>query len=324
MKKQKNIIPNKIGSQIYQDLANDYHAHLLKLGYHPKNSRSRYHNICEFLHWLEQQNWLDITKITTDQINHYYHHLSQRPNKVNKKNGDILSQKTTHNHMRNIKDLFEMLLNQQVITTNPCSTLKFPYPKHQSERTILTREEIHQLYEVTETAKERAILSLSYGCGLRVGELEKCDIQDLRLKDKILIIPEGKNKKRRIVPLSKGVATDLGEYFYYERNLLKMGRDYAMNANNRYAFMLNSRGGRMKKWTYNKHLKTIIQRTENQQIIKKQITIHSLRHSIATHLIEQVIKVEQVRQFLGHSQLETTQLYTHISQEQLKKLVKNE
>lgn len=321
MKKQKNIIPNKIGSQIYQDLANDYHAHLLKLGYHPKNSRSRYHNICEFLHWLEQQNWLDITTITTDQINHYYHHLSQRPNK---KNGEILSQKTTHNHMRNIKDLFEMLLNQQVITTNPCSTLKFPYPKHQSERTILTREEIHQLYEVTETAKERAILSLSYGCGLRVGELEKCDIQDLRLKDKILIIPEGKNKKRRVVPLSKGVTTDLGEYFYYERDLLKMGRDYALNTNNRYAFMLNSRGGRMKKWTYNKHLKTIIQRTENQQIIKKQITIHSLRHSIATHLIEQGIKVEQIRQFLGHSQLETTQLYTHISQEQLQKLVKKE
>ena len=85
--------------------------------------------------------------------------------------------------------------------------------------------------------------------------------------------------------------------------------------------MLHSRGGRMNKWTYNKYLKRIIERTENQAIKDKQITIHNLRHSIATHLLEQGIPVEQVRLFLGHSQLETTQIYTHISRRQLKELV---
>ncbi len=65
----------------------------------------------------------------------------------------------------------------------------------------------------------------------------------------------------------------------------------------------------------------MIERTENEEIQGKEIAMHSLRHSIATHLIEQGIPVEQVRQFLGHSQLETTQVYTHISKQQLKDLI---
>lgn len=85
--------------------------------------------------------------------------------------------------------------------------------------------------------------------------------------------------------------------------------------------MLNSRGGRMREWTYNSSLRNIIVRTEIKAIINKEISMHNLRHSIATHLIEQGIPVEQVRQFLGHSQLETTQVYTHISKQQLKDLI---
>ena len=299
----------------YLDLAQRFYQHILRLGYHPKSSRSKYNYICEFLHWLEQKGASDITKVSPKQINDYYQYLSSRPSL---KDGSTLSQKTTHSHLRNVRDLFTMLQNEGKIAVNPCSTLNFPYPTRTNERTVLTQAEISELYEATQTAQERAILSLAYGCGLRVGELEKCDIKDIRLKDKILIVPDGKGRKRRVVPLSKGVAKDLGDYFYYERDLLKMGRDFK---NAGFAFMLNSRGGRMKKWTYNKYLKAIIERTENRKIIKKQITIHSLRHSIATHLLEQGIPVEQVRMFLGHSQLETTQVYTHISREQLQKLM---
>jgi site-specific recombinase XerD len=115
------------------------------------------------------------------------------------------------------------------------------------------------------------------------------------------------------------VVNDLADYYYNERDELTKGRDYKPGEN---AFMLHSRGGRMRKHTYNKYLKAIIERTGNEAIKEKQITIHSLRHSIATHLLEQGIAVEQVRMFLGHSQLETTQIYTHISKEQLKELIK--
>ena len=113
---------------------------------------------------------------------------------------------------------------------------------------------------------------------------------------------------------------DLADYYYEERENLKMGKAYRPGLK---AFMLHSGGGRMQSWTYNKYLKKMIERTESYSMKIKKITIHSLRHSIASHLIQQGVEVEQVRLFLGHSQLETTQIYTHINQEQLSKLMKD-
>lgn len=309
-------------NETYQNLAEHYYRYLLRLGYSNHYTKCRYRYIKEFFHYLEQKGFYQIEQTTAKQINEYYDYISHRPNKTN---GGTLSQKTTHGHMRNVKDLFVMLQTESLsaglvgkIKTNPCSTLKFPYPKEESEkRTILTQEEIKELYTATETAQERAILSMAYGCGLRVGELVKCNIEDIRLREKILIVPEGKGKKRRVVPMSSGTVKDLSDYYYNEREKLTKERDYKPNEN---AFMLHSRGGRMQKGTYNRNLKIVIERCGNQTIVEKEITIHNLRHSIATHLIEQGIPVEQVRMFLGHSQLETTQVYTHISKQMLKNL----
>lgn len=155
------------------------------------------------------------------------------------------------------------------------------------------------------------------GCGLRAGEMERCNVEDIRLRDRLLIVPRGKGLKRRVVPMSAGVAEDLRGYYYGERESLVKGRHQSVQK----AFMLHDRGGRMRKYTYNKRLKRLIERSGSELIRNKQITIHSLRHSIATHLIERGIPVEQVRQFLGHSQLETTQIYTHISRKVLQKLL---
>lgn len=312
MGRPKNII---VVNEEYRILAESFYRYLLRLGYNAKGCKSRYNYLCEFLHWMEQQGYTKIEKTTANQITNYYSYISERPSK---KDGGILSQKTTHSHMRIIRNLFIMLQNERKIKINPCSTLKFPYPKAREERTVLDQEEIKQLYKASETAQERAILSLAYGCGLRVGELVNCNIEDIRLREKIIIIPKGKGNKRRVVPLSNGVVKDLADYYYNERESLTKGRDYKPTES---AFMLHSRGGRMRKHTYNKYLKRIINRTESQEIKEKQITIHNLRHSIATHLLEQGIPVEQVRMFLGHSQLETTQLYTHISRKQIENLM---
>ena len=301
----------------YKELAENYYKHLLQLGYSSHYSKMRYRYINEFFSYLEQKGHIRIEKITTGQISEYYNYISHRPNKTE---GGTLSQKTTHGHMRNIKDLFVMLQNKLKIKINPCSTLKFIYPTEESEeRTILTQKEIQELYKVTETAQEKAILSMAYGCGLRAGELAKCNIEDIRLREKIFIIPEGKNKKRRIVPMSSGTVKDLADYYYNEREELSKGRCYNPMEN---AFMLNLRGGRMQKWTYNYMLKELIIRCKNENLHEKESTIHTLRHSIATHLIEQGVKVEQVRMFLGHSQLESTQIYTHISRQLLNKLIR--
>ncbi len=303
----------------YRKLAESFYQYQKRLGYTSKSNKARFNYLNEFLHWLEVQGNLNITGITAPSIQQYYHYISERPSK---KDGGILSQKTTHGHMRIVRDLFEMLLQESKVTINPTATLKFYYPQSSEERNVLTQEEMKQLYEAVTTAQEKAILSLAYGCGLRAAELENCNIEDIKLREKILIVPKGKGNKRRVVPLSNGVVKDLSNYYYNEREALTTGRDYLLDeASNSKAFMLHSRGGRMKDDTYNKHLKAMIERTKNEVIKEKQITMHNLRHSIATHLLEQGIAVEQVRIFLGHSQLETTQIYTHINKNQLEKLM---
>lgn len=304
----------------YRKIAETFYQYQKRLGYVPNSYQAKFNYLNEFLHWLECQGLLDVTNITAGKISQYYNYISIRPSK---KDGGALSPKTTHSHMRIVRDFFEMLLQQQQIEINPTATLKFYYPGSSEERNTITQQEVQQLYEVTNTAQEKAILSLAYGCGLRAAELQSCNIEDIRLREKILIVPKGKGNKRRVVPLSNGVVKDLSNYYYNEREALTTGRDYLLDeASNSRAFMLHSRGGRMKDDTYNKHLKALIERTKNEVIKEKQITMHNLRHSIATHLLERGIAVEQVRIFLGHSQLETTQIYTHINKNQLENLMK--
>jgi integrase/recombinase XerD len=267
----------------------------------------------EFMQWIEIKGIADIKFIEPYHIQNYYKHISERPSKG--KNGGTLSQKTTWGMIHDISQFYSMLQTDGDIQINPCNTIKIIYPKDYIEREVLTQEEITSLYNHCITAKERAILSLGYGCGMRVGEIETMKIEDLKLKDKIMIIPKGKGNKRRVIPMSPGVIKDLSEYYYQEYETLAKGKDYDEKDQ---AFVLNNRGGRMKEYTFNKDLKRIIERAG---IKDKTLSMHSLRHSIASHLIEQGISVDQVRLFLGHSQLETTQTYTHISKQQLKNLI---
>ena len=312
----RNFIIELPKGHSYKEESQSFYKHLLTLGHSPHGARTKYRYLLEFFCWLEQKGIHEIKEIQTKHLSEHYQSLKNRPNKIN---GEPLSLKTLHHHMRAIQLFFTKLQSEGNLKINPASTIKFPYPKQTAEhkRQILTQAEIKELYSHAINYQEKAILSLAYGCGLRVGELVGCNMTDIKFRERILVVPKGKGNKRRVVPLSSGVISDLSDYFFKERSKLTKGRDYKKNEP---AFMLHSRGGRMMKGTYNKRLKALIIRTGNEQIEQKQITIHNLRHSIATHLIEQGIPVEQVREFLGHSQLETTQVYTHINRQHLKNL----
>lgn len=304
-------------NETYQALAIELEQYLQKLGYNQNSNRSHYLHIREFLHWLELQGIQNVQQVKPSHIEQYHEYLQQRPNR---KDNTTLSPKSIYGHLKGIEHFFDMLQSKGETTIHPMNTFTIPYPLEDTERTILTQPEIKELYQYCQTYQEKAILSLAYGCGLRVGELEKCNVEDLQLKDGIIIVPEGKGKKRRVVPMSKAVMKDLTDYFNQERT---EPTDPAERSKPTYkqAFIIHIKGGRMKEYTYNKILKRIIDRTENETLKTKEISMHSLRHSIATHLLENGVSVEQVRQFLGHSQIETTETYTHISQQQLNKLV---
>jgi integrase/recombinase XerD len=294
----------------YNELVHTFYTYLLQLGYSPHSCRTKWRRIKEFLHFAETTITTDIAAITTKDILSYYEFLQQRPSK---KDGKPLHQKTIWDCIRDIQQLYTMLQAKGEIQINPTNTIRIQYPKTESPRTALTQEEIKELYRECKTYQEKAILALAYGCGLRVSELVQCNIEDIKVREGFIVVPKGKGNKGRIVPMSKTVMKDLSNYFYKVR-LEQESKDPK-------AFIIHSKLRRMQKGTYNKILQKLIDRTENENIKMKQISIHNLRHSIATHLIEQGVPLERVREFLGHAQLESTEVYTHISQMQLQKLV---
>lgn len=285
----------------YKGMTNDYlqkyKNHLITKGYNSETSHTRTGQVNEFLEFTK----LEINKIGELEIIKYYNYLKKRPNK---KTGKPLHPNTILHHIRAIELFFIMLFDTGELTEIPEINIKSPKDfESDFVREIVSQEEIQKLYKKADLL-ETIILHLGYGCGLRVAELVAVTKYDIYLKESFLIVPKGKFNKRRIVPLTQRMTEDLEAYLEQIQP-------------NQTFFIINSKGGKMQEWTYNKMLKKLLQKIKIPQKRIDKITIHSLRHSIATHLLENGMELEKVRDFLGHSQLETTQTYTHISMNQL-------
>lgn len=273
-----------------------YLNHLITKGYNSETSLTRTQQVNEFLEFTK----LEINTITSLEIIKYYNYLKQRPNK---RTGKLLNPNTILHHIRAIELFFILLFEIDIIQEIPEISLKYPKDfESDFVREILSQEEVKKIYKVANQL-ETIILYLGYGCGLRVSELVAVTKEDIYLKERFLIVPKGKFNKRRIVPLTEKISNNLG--------------DYLQEIANQKTFIINSKNTKMQEWTYNKMLKKLLQKTQIPEERIYKITIHSLRHSIATHLLENGMELEKVRDFLGHSQLETTQTYTHISMNQL-------
>ncbi len=169
--------------------------------------------------------------------------------------------------------------------------MKFKSAK-QNVREPLTIAEIKLLFEAATTLKERALLHIFYSCGLRRSEGEALNIQDIHFKLQLLFVREGKGAKRRVVPITERVSKSLEDYYLHERCA-----STAKNVKDIEAFILNKRGYRMKGDGYNKMLKELIEKTHNAELINHNCTLHHLRHSIATHLLQSGMSMEYVRYF---------------------------
>ena len=257
--------------------------------------------------FLAQQQITDAGYIEQEQVKHFYTWLQTRP--LKNRSGS-LSEMMIHHYVYSLKTFFSWLEITEQIDYNPISGMKFKKPR-QNSREPLGREEVNQLFATAESGKETALLHLFYSCGLRRSEGEALNIQDLRYKEQLLYVRAGKGAKRRVIPMTVKVAGELEDYYLRERcsYTVKKVKDQE-------AFMLNRTGCRMRGEGYNDLFKQLAVRTG----IPGAITLHHLRHSIATHLLQGGMNLEQVRDFLGHYFLETTQIYAKPTATQLKLL----
>ncbi|MGJ5676854.1 MAG: tyrosine-type recombinase/integrase [Nostochopsis sp.] len=278
----------------YNHLVKNFAQHLERLGY-SKGSQSMLPKcVQEFLYKQEQENIYDLTEITNTDILDHHEYLQQRPNQ---RRPGGLSEMMVNHHTYALKLFFNWLQELRTIEENPMSALHFEKPTSKAHE-VLTREEITSLYESCETLKERAILHVYYGCGLRRDEGVKLNVSDLQFRNKMLYVREGKGGKSRGVPMTEKISEELKAYCYQERK-----------ANpHELSFLVNQRGTRMHGQDVNKVLKKLCGLAQTS----KAVSLHSLRHSIATHLLESGLSVEYVRDFLGHAYLESTQRYTQI------------
>lgn len=162
--------------------------------------------------------------------------------------------------------------------------------------------------------RDRALLELIYACGLRVGEAAGLRERDYQVEERLLKI-RGKGSKERIVPVGRTAAGFLEEYCSRVRpRLLRSGKgdEHGYIFLNRFGAPLGARGMRM---TFEKYLRRVSTRND--------LTLHSLRHSFATHLLDRGADLRVVQELLGHASLSTTQIYTHITRERLMEVYRN-
>lgn len=269
----------------------------------------------EFFHWLEQRGIKEVKQITTEHIKHYYQYTKQR---ANARFDGGLSPAAINNQRRTLH-LFMDYLRQTGRYDIPYINIQSLKDRKEKLNT-LTPDEIKQLYEATHTgdgspwdqetgARDRAILSICYGCGLRRNEARYLDIDDVNLEKGIVHVKKGKGNKERLVPINQSNIKYLEDYKYNARPVLLRGT-------NTEAFFVSMRSQRINDQTMNLRIRLLVQKTKNPVIIEKDPSLHTLRHSVATHLLSNGMKLEQISKFLGHSSLESTQIYTHLMEEE--------
>ena len=191
---------------------------------------------------------------------------------------------------------------------------------------VLTEEEIRQLYRACDeypdqqrgkpewfypvmALRDKAMLTVYYGCGLRRTEGLSLEVDDIFFEKQILHVRKGKNYKERFVPISKVGLKHLETYLYDGRPLLLKKKRFDH-------FFISERGGPIGEVMMNLRFRQLLARTNNPVLIEKKPTLHTLRHSIATHLLGNGMKLEKIKDFLGHSSLESTQIYTHLLEQE--------
>jgi integrase/recombinase XerD len=295
-----------ICSKEYRNHYVQFKKYLQAVGYSKASCCTFDTGIKEFLWWIEKK-ITSIEQVEEADIENFYEHLQHRPSKTT---GGSLSEGRVTLHMYTLKLFFQYLHDIEQIEMNPMANLNYTRDFKRTRENLLTSEDIQKLYDQCETSKQKAMLGIIYGCGLRRQEAVKLNAKDIHFKNAMLYVREGKGGRKRMIPLSKTVLNDFKDYYFNERpnEINQRSKDIE-------AFMFNKCGTRMQGDSYNQEIKKLIAKAR----LDKKITLHYFRHAIATHLIESGMKMEHVKDFLGHASMETTQTYTHITTTQTKR-----
>ena len=266
-----------------KELLQGFTEWLIRLNYSKKSVQERSRQLETYLSWKEQN--------PNQSIEDYSKWLHDKPLKSKTISGYIGALKLCNRYLENHG-------------RQPIMTSKIQVGKDlETSRSILSEKEVKKLYESCSDdlygMRDRAIIAVFYGCGLRCREGANLEQRDIDFKSGLLHVRKGKGYKERYVPMSPGVIKELKQW-------LENGQEYFSVKTN---LIIPSRTGKvMGCHGLTRRVKMMCERSK----IKKPVSLHGLRHSIATHLLDSGMGIEKIGQFLGHSSLETTQIYTRV------------
>ena len=214
-----------------------------------------------------------------------------------------------------LKNFFDYLIIEKIIFINPINSIQYPKIATKIPETLSTQE-IDMLIDYLKNSKKNSlrnctILEVLYSCGLRVSELTNLNISDIFFDD-FLIKILGKGRKERFVPMSKIVKDMIKDYLNSERfnTIKKKGFEDIL--------FLNNRGEKLTRVM----IYTILNIAKKGTGIKKKVSPHILRHSFATHLVENGADISSIQNMLGHTNITTTERYLHVSKKHLVDTIK--
>ena len=265
------------------------------LNYSNNTIDSYNYNLTKFNNFLKNRN---ILTVTTKDIESFI-----------RSNHD-LAVTTISNYISSLKTFYNYFVKINKITANPCDGIELP-KLAKILPSYLSMEEIDLLLDINiETpfdARNKAILELMYGTGLRISEVISLEYQNVDFEECIVRVM-GKGSKERIVPINDIALLSLQNYLEEYRSLL------IKTTISNYLF-LNNHGKQMTRQGIFKMIKKLAL----EKNINKDISPHTLRHTFATHLLENGADLRIIQELLGHEDISTTQIYTHLSNEALHK-----
>lgn len=290
----------------------EYKNWLATLGFANSTVNNYTSSLGDFFEWLDTQGIKHITALDRKHIEKYFAYLQTRPNRRRK--GRLLSTSHLNKNFDAIDKLCEFLhqmgMNQAPTPINFRITIDNTLRAEKIKP--FTQSEIKELqanisntypnlsFEKRERIQEqiKLIFALYYACGLRRSEGYNLTLDDIDFEKKTVFVRQGKNYKDRIVPMSENVYRALQDYIYNFRHFQKV--------KHKRLFLHHTTA-------LNRYVKHLQETCTNEAITSKLLTLHILRHSIATHLLQNGMSIEQIGRFLGHSCLDSTQIYTHIA-----------
>jgi site-specific recombinase XerD len=314
------MINETIHTEQFITLEKDFLHWLEALGYSPSTIDTRRRSVREFLLYLERCEIDSVEKITSYKANRFVRYLKRRENK---QRGAGLSTATINVGISTVNKFFEYLRQSSTgfFALDNLSYLNENY----HPREFLTQDDIMALYDATyyqghfvrpETQalqraisqRDRAMLGVYYGCGLRKSEGTGLVLPDVLTRRGLILVRKGKGSKERYVPVSGKSLEHITEYLQVGRPFLVSTSSFSTES-----FFVNKYGERCSAQALTYSLHKLVKCSGSLQ--DKRPSLHTLRHSIATHLLQSGMQIEMIQQFLGHQSLESTQVYTHLANE---------